>query len=53
MANLFAKAKTSTSKNTKGKDEKTRISIQDATFFDRIEKLESLQDAKEIRLKRI
>jgi hypothetical protein len=53
MAN-FAKAKTSApAKTAKGKDEKTRISIQDATF-DRIEKLESLQDAmKEIRLKRI
>jgi hypothetical protein len=38
MANLFAKAKTSApAKTAKGKDEKTRISIQDATFFDRIE----------------
>jgi hypothetical protein len=46
MPNLFAKAKTSAPKKVSaGKDEKTRISIQDATFFDRIEKLESLQDA--------
>jgi hypothetical protein len=37
MANLFAKAKTSAPAKQQRKDEKTRISIQDATFFDRIE----------------
>ena len=45
-SNLFAKAKkVAPVKTAKGKDEKTRISIEDVTFFDKIEKLESLQDA--------
>lgn len=45
-SNLFSKAKKAAPvKTTKGKDEKTRISIEDVTFFDKIEKLESLQDA--------
>lgn len=42
--NLFSKAKTVAPKATKGKDEKTRITIEDPSFFDKIEKLEKLQD---------
>lgn len=44
MANLFAKARKSAPKTTKAKDEKVRITIEDASFFDKIEKLESLND---------
>ncbi len=42
---LFDKAKKAqTPKTTKAKDEKTRITIEDPSFFDKIEKLEKLQD---------
>jgi hypothetical protein len=44
MANLFAKAKKMAPKTTKAKDEKVRISIEDKTFFDKVTKLEQLQD---------
>lgn len=40
--NLFAKAKKSAPKTTKAKTEKTRISISDETFYDKIERLETL-----------
>lgn len=43
--NLFSKAKQSaTTKNTKSKDEKVRVSIKDNSFFEKIEMLETLQD---------
>jgi len=42
--NLFSKAKSAAPKTTKAKDQKVRISIEDPTFFEKIEKLESLQD---------
>lgn len=43
--NLFSKAKeVAPKKVAKGKDEKTRIKIEDKSFFTKIEKLESLQD---------
>lgn len=43
--NLFSVAKKSSPvKATKAKDEKTRIKIEDASFFDQITKLETLQD---------
>lgn len=43
--NLFSKAKkTATPKATKAKDEKVRIRIEDETFFDKVEKLEQLND---------
>jgi len=43
--NLFSKAKdTAPKKAAAGKDEKTRITIEDPSFFDKIEKLEKLQD---------
>ena len=43
--NLFSKAKASaTPKATKAKDEKVRIRIEDPTFFDKVEKLEQLND---------
>lgn len=49
MANLFAKAvKASPAKTTKGKEEKVRIKIDDSGFFDKIEKLEQLQDTMKI-----
>ena len=45
MANLFTKAKKSApAKTTKGKDEKVRIAIEDASFFDKVAKLEQLND---------
>lgn len=44
MANLFAKAKTVAPKKTAKKDEKVRIKIEDASFFDKIQKLEQLND---------
>lgn len=44
-SNLFSKAKVSAPKKAvAGKDEKTRITIEDPSFFDKIEKLEKLQD---------
>ena len=49
MANLFAKAaKSAPAKTTKGKDEKVRIKIDDSAFFDKIEKLEKLQDTMKV-----
>jgi hypothetical protein len=49
MANLFAKAKKSApAKTTKGKEEKVRIKIEDTSFFDKIEKLEVLQDQMKV-----
>jgi hypothetical protein len=49
MANLFAKAaKSAPAKTTKGKDEKVRIKIDDSAFFDKIEKLEQLQDTMKV-----
>ena len=45
MANLFAKAKsTATTKTTDKKDNKVRINVDDVTFFEKIQTLESLQD---------
>lgn len=49
MANLFAKAaKSAPAKTTKAKDEKVRIKIDDSGFFDKIEKLEQLQDTMKV-----
>jgi len=42
--NLFSKAKSAAPKTTTAKDQKVRISIEDPTFFEKIQKLESLQD---------
>ena len=43
--NLFAKAKKSApAKTAKGKDEKVRISIEDSSFFEKVTKLEQLND---------
>ena len=44
MANLFSKAKKAAPVKAKAKDQKVRISIEDPTFFDRVQKLEQLQD---------
>lgn len=45
MASLFDKAKKiAPSKTTKAKDEKFRIKIEDESFFDKIAKLEQLND---------
>ena len=41
---LFTKAKKTAPKTTKAKAEKVRITIEDSTFFDKITKLEALQD---------
>lgn len=41
--NLFNIAKEKAPKTSKAKDEKVRISIEDPDFFDKIEKLETLQ----------
>ena len=43
MSNLFNKAKKVAPK-AKAKDEKVRISIEDPSFFEKVQKLESLQD---------
>ena len=44
-SNLFTKAKKSApAKKVAAKDEKTRIRIEDETFFDKVEKLEQLND---------
>jgi len=49
MVNLFVKAaKSAPAKTTKGKDEKVRIKIDDSDFFDKIEKLEKLQDTMKV-----
>jgi hypothetical protein len=43
--NLFAAAKkVAPVKSSKGKEEKTRIKIEDPSFFDKVTKLETLQD---------
>lgn len=43
--NLFTKAKkTAPAKTTKAKDQKVRIAIEDASFFDKVSKLEQLND---------
>lgn len=45
MANLFKKAKVAApAKTVKGKDEKVRIKIEDPSFFDKVTKLEGLND---------
>lgn len=45
MANLFNKAKkTATTKTTKKEDKKTRITVEDVTFFEKIQTLEMLND---------
>lgn len=48
MANLFKKAKTAAPKVKAAKDEKVRISIEDPSFFDKIQKLETLQDQMKV-----
>jgi hypothetical protein len=49
MANLFAKAKKSApAKTTKAKDEKVRLTVEDPTFFSKVEKLEQLNDRMKI-----
>lgn len=45
MPNLFAKAKkTAAPKVSKAKEEKLRIKVKDADFFDKVERLEQLQE---------
>ena len=44
MVDLFAKAKKAAPAKVAKKDEKVRISIEDPTFFDKVERLEKLQD---------
>lgn len=44
MANLFTKAKKSAPAKAKGKDEKVRIRVSDPSFFDKVSKLEALND---------
>ena len=45
MASLFDKAKKSApAKTTKAKDEKVRVKVKDADFFEKIQTLEKLQD---------
>ena len=44
MANLFSKAKKTAPKTTKAKDEKVRIKITDPSFFDKVQKVEQLND---------
>jgi hypothetical protein len=49
MANLFAKAKKSApAKTTKAKDEKVRLTVEDANFFTNVQKLEELQDQMKV-----
>ena len=49
MASLFEKAKKSAPvKTSKAKDEKVRISIEDESFFNKIQKLEQLQDTMKV-----
>lgn len=49
MSNLFKKAASkSASQPVKAKDEKVRIKIQDPSFFDKIQKLEVLNDQMKI-----
>ena len=45
MASLFDKAKKSTpAKKTSAKDKKVRLVVEDPTFFEKVEKLEELQE---------
>ncbi len=44
MANLFKTAKSKAPAKSKAKDEKVRIVIEDASFFDKVSKLEQLND---------
>jgi hypothetical protein len=44
MANLFKTAKTKAPAKAKAKDEKIRIAIDDSSFFQKVQKLEELQD---------
>jgi hypothetical protein len=44
MANLFKKAQEKPTVKAKAKDQKVRISIEDPSFYDKIERLEELQD---------
>jgi len=45
MANLFAKAKKSApAKTSKAKEQKVRLTVEDANFFSNVQKLEELQD---------
>jgi hypothetical protein len=45
MANLFAKAKkTAPAKTSKAKEQKVRLTVEDANFFSNVQKLEELQD---------
>ena len=45
MSNLFAKAKkTAPAKTTKAKDQKVRLTVEDANFFANVQKLEELND---------
>ena len=49
MANLFKKAASKATTTTKAaKDEKVRISIQDPSFFDKVQKLEVLNDQMKV-----
>jgi hypothetical protein len=49
MANLFAKAKkVAPAKTAKAKDEKVRITIEDEAFFNKIQKLEVLNDQMKV-----
>lgn len=44
MANLFKTAKSKAPAKAKAKDEKVRIHVEDPSFFDKVKKLEDLQD---------
>lgn len=44
MANLFTKAKKVAPKTTKAADTKTRITVEDKSFFDKIQSLQDLND---------
>ncbi len=46
--NLFSKAKSAAPKTKAAKDEKVRITIEDPAFFDKIQKLEVLQDQMKV-----
>ena len=49
MASLFDKAKKSApAKTTNTKDQKVRITIEDASFFDKVSKLEQLNDTMKV-----
>ena len=49
MSNLFKKAASkSTSQPVKAKDEKIHLNVEDPTFFDKVQKLEALNDQMKI-----